>query len=77
MNAHIKTTIIAAILMIAAILIIPHTPPATMPPAHTPATMVVIGDYGNGIPLPQEEDQCLAAGGHIATTTNMWFCEEA
>jgi hypothetical protein len=76
MNAHLKTTIIAAILMIAAILIIPHTPPATMPPAHTPATMVVIGDYGNGDPTPQEEEECKLANGEMYVGEGMWFCEE-
>jgi hypothetical protein len=77
MNAHLKVTIIAAILMIAALIAMPHTPPAHMPPAHNPATPTQIGDYGNGMPLPQEQDQCLAAGGHMANTTDMWFCEEA
>lgn len=73
---HLKVTILAIILIIVAVLIMPHTTPATMPPTHTPATMVVIGDYGNGDPTPQEEEECKFDNGEMYVGEGMWFCED-
>ena len=71
MNTHLKVTILAAILMVAAFIAMPHTAPA-----HTPATMVIIGDYGNGDPTPQEEEECKFDNGEMYVGEDMWFCED-
>ena len=76
MNTHLKVTILAAILMVAAFIAMPHTAPAHMSPAHTPATMVIIGDYGNGDPTPQEEEECKFDNGEMHVGEDMWFCED-
>ena len=71
MNTHLKVTILAAILMVAAFIAMPH-----MSPAHTPATMVIIADYGNGDPTPQEEEECKFDNGEMYVGEDMWFCED-